>query len=92
MKRTVQLSCICPSCTNARSEVLQSVGNTDQGGFAEIPTVTKENKKVAHIDVNGLENKPSEIIALLQEKDFDVYLCVTEVHLTDQINDYYFTH
>ena len=89
MKRREQLSWICPSCTNERNEGLQIVGNGDQGGFVEVLTNTKENKnllKVAHINVNGLENKLSEIMVLLQEKDFDV-LGLTETHLTDQITD-----
>lgn len=89
MKCTGQFSWICPSCINERDEALQIVGNSNQSGLVEIQSNTKENKnllKVAHININGLENKLSEIIALLQEKDFDV-LGITETHLTNQVND-----
>eukprot|EP00794_Sanderia_malayensis_P000906 gene906-209_t len=60
-----------------------------QDGLVEMQPSTKEDKnllKVAHININGLENKLSEIIALLQKEKFDV-LGITETHLTNQIND-----
>ena len=50
------------------------------------PLINTQGLKVAHLNVNGLLNKMSEIRFLLQETRFDI-LGLTETHLNNKIED-----